>query len=270
MEALDAVIPLDEISAVIFDMDGVVTDTAFVHAAAWKRTFDEFLRSRAKTTGGRFRPFELREDYLRFVEGRPLPEGVRAFLTSRGIALPESPPEVDPGATTITSLGDRKDGYFLDYVRHFGVASFPSTMPLIRELRRGGAATAIVSTSSNCAAILCAAGVAHLFDVNVDGREAVKLGLSGSPTPDLLLEATRRLGVAPTVTAVVEDDPAGVEAGARGGFGLLVGVDRSGQEAELYRHGAHIVVSDLAELRITGTREPTVRGGNGHHKASDF
>ncbi|GAA1073756.1 HAD family hydrolase [Nocardiopsis composta] len=245
----EAVIPLDEIEAVVFDVDGVVTDTTPVHAAAWKQTFDAFLRSRAGP-GSAFRPFRLREDYLEFVDGKARLDGVRAFLTSRGISLPDDPPR--PGDATPASLGESKDRRFLEQLRRYGASAFPSTAALIRRLRRAGVATAAVSASRNCAAVLRAAGVEGLFDARVDGVEAGRLGLPGKPDPAVFLEAARRLGAPPERTAVLEDSLAGVEAAARGGFGLVVGVDRGGQEAELYRRGAHTVVADPGDLEITG------------------
>lgn len=236
------------LAGVIFDTDGVITDTARVHAAAWKRVFDTFLRERAHGTPERFRPFDLRDDYLRYVDGRPRGDGVRTFLASRGIVLPETPPEDDAGAMTVTTLGERKDRYFLEQIRADGVAPFASTVALVRLLRRHHVAVAVVSASRNCAAVLRAAGVARLFDVRVDGVDAARMGLAGKPAPDLFWEAARRLGAKPEECAVVEDALAGVEAGRRGGFGLVVGVDRGNHSEELYRHGADIVVTDLSEL----------------------
>lgn len=248
----DPVIRLDRVRTVIFDTDGVVTDTARVHAAAWKRVFDAFLRARAAELGEELRPFDVRADYLRYVDGKPRLDGVRSFLASRGIALPEDAPADDPRRETVRALGARKDAYFLDQVRRYGVAAFPSTVALVRELRRRGARTAAVSASRNCARVLAAAGVAGMFDARVDGVDAARLGLPGKPDPALFLEAARRLGVPPERAAVVEDAFAGVEAGRRGGFGLVVGVDRGGQRDALYARGAGVVVADLDELRVVG------------------
>ncbi|MQA87989.1 MAG: HAD-IA family hydrolase [Streptosporangiales bacterium] len=246
------VLDLARVDVVIFDTDGVVTDTARVHAAAWKCTFDAFLRARAAREGGDTRPFEVHDDYLRYVDGRSRLDGARGFLASRGITLPEGDPDDDPALETVHAIGKRKDAYFLDQVRGHGVAPFRFTVALIRELRRRGVRTAAVSASRNCGEVLTASGVRDMFDVMVDGVEAARLGLPGKPHPALFQEATRRLGVPPLRAAVVEDALAGVEAGRRGGFGLVVGVDRGAQAEALYEHGADVVVSDLEEVRIRG------------------
>ncbi|WP_080046801.1 HAD family hydrolase [[Actinomadura] parvosata] len=242
MAALD----LTRLRAVIFDTDGVVTDTARVHAAAWKHVFDHFLR-------GRSAPFDVRGDYLRHVDGRPRLDGVRTFLASRGITLPEGGPDDEPGAATVHGLGRAKDALFVRQVTRDGVAAFPSTVALLHELRRRGCRAAAVSASKHCRLVVASAGLMHLFDVVVDGNDSARLGLPGKPDPALFLEAARRLGVAAEEAAVVEDALPGVEAGRRGGFGLVVGVDRSGsQAAGLRRAGADVVVPDLAELDVAG------------------
>lgn len=250
-----AKIPLDRVFAVLFDMDGVVTDTASVHAAAWKRAFDELLISRSRTGRGRFQPFDLREDYRRFVDGQPRADGVRMFLASRGVTLPEEEPSGRPEAVTVPSLGDRKDRYFLDYIHRYGAAAFPASVALVRALRRRGVAVAAVSANRNCAAVLKAAGIADLFDARVDGIEASRLRLPGKPDSALFLEAARRVAVPPVAAAVVEDSPAGVEAARTGGFGFVVGVDRMGRRAELRDRGADVVVADLSELSFGGEGE---------------
>ncbi|WP_343233461.1 HAD-IA family hydrolase [Streptomonospora sp. PA3] len=250
----DAVIALEEVTAAAFDMDGVLTDTASVHAAAWKRTFDDFLRTRQSSEGGRYVPFALREDYLDYVDGRSRLDGVRTFLASRGIVLPEEG-TADASSLTVAALGDRKERYFLDCIRTYGVSAYPSTIALLKTLRQAGVRTAVVSASRNCALTVKAAGAAHLFDVRVDGRDAERLHLPGKPDPALFLEAARRMRTPPARTAVFEDSLAGVEAGARGGFGLVVGVDRAGQAAQLHARGADVVVSDLAELRAARRKE---------------
>lgn len=242
MAALD----LARLRAVVFDTDGVVTDTARVHAAAWKHVFDGFLR-------GRSAPFDIRDDYLRHVDGRSRLDGVRTFLASRGITLPEGGPGDEPGAATVRGLGMAKDALFVQQVAQHGVAAFPSTVALLHELRRRGCRTAVVSASRNCRLVVTSAGLIGLFDVLVGGDDAARLGLPGKPDPALFLEAARRLEVTAAEAAVVEDALPGVEAGHRGGFGLVVGVDRGGsQEAAMRRAGAHVVVPDLAELSVTG------------------
>lgn len=237
----------DRVEAVLFDVDGVVTDTARVHAAAWKRLFDPFLdeRARAADAGDRFAPFDEREDYARFVDGRSRLDGVRAFLASRGIRVPEQGP-----GDTVESLGARKDRHFLRALHRSGTSAFPVVVAMIRGLREHGYATAAVSASRNCAEVLRAAGVEGLFDVRVDGVDAAREGLAGKPAPDLFLEAARRLGVSPDRAAVVEDALAGVEAGVRGGFGFVVGVDHGGRADELYRRGADAVIT------VGGAGEP--------------
>ncbi|WP_084965400.1 HAD family hydrolase [Thermoactinospora rubra] len=236
---------LTRIHGVVFDTDGVVTDTARVHAAAWKQTFDAFLRARDLP------PFDIRADYLRYVDGRSRLDGVRTFLASRGITLPEGGPDDAPGTPTVHGLGRAKDALFMEQVSRYGVAAFPSTVALLRELRRRGSRTAVVSASRHCGAIIASAGLAHLFDALVDGNDSARLALPGKPDPALFLEAARRLGLPPGRVAVVEDALAGVQAGRRGGFGLVVGVDRGGTGL-LASAAADIVVRDLDELTVTG------------------
>lgn len=246
-----ATIDLTMINAVIFDTDGVVTDTARVHAAAWKRVFDAFMRGRSES-GDCSAPFDIRDDYLLYVDGRPRLDGVRTFLASRGIRLPEGGPSDAPDTPTMHGLGLAKDQLFVEQVERYGVAAFPSTVALLHELRHRGCRTGVVSASRHCRKVVTAAGVVRLFDVLVDGNEAARLGLPGKPDPALFLEAATRLGVPPGKTAIVEDALPGVEAGRRGRFGLVVAVDRTGQAAALTASGADIVVTDLDELAITG------------------
>lgn len=236
-----AVVDLTRTAAMIFDTDGVITDTARVHAAAWQRVFDAFLRDLPGQ-----RPFDPVTDYLRHVDGRSRIDGVRCFLESRGIPA-------DPD--TVADLAAHKDAAFLAAIHEHGVTPFPTTLALVRELRARGVRTAVVSASRNCAEVLRAAGAHGLFDVRVDGVDAARLKLPGKPDPALFLEATRRLGTAPGETAIVEDAIAGVTAGRRGGFGLVVGVDRHGDGAALRDAGADIVVTDLADLRLHGRRD---------------
>ena len=245
------VLGLDRLDAVVFDTDGVLTDTAVVHAAAWKRLFDQYLEGRAARLGEPFRPFTP-SDYLRHVDGRPRYDGVAAFLASRGIALTWGDPADPPGRETVCGLGNAKDRYFAAHLREHGARAFPASAALVRRLRAAGVRTAVVSASRNMLAVLASAGLHGLFDAEVDGVEAARLGLAGKPDPALFLEAARRLGVAPARAAVVEDALAGVEAGRRGGFGLVIGVDRSGQGAALAERGAEVVVDDLGRLAVEG------------------
>lgn len=256
-------LPLDRIDAVIFDTDGVITDTARVHATAWKSVFDAFLRAHSAASGEEFRPFDVRADYLRYVDGRPRLDGVRSFLSARGI---EPPP--DAAEEVIRSIGLRKDALFRDQIKRYGVAAYPSTVRLISELRHHHVRTAAVSISRNCGEVLRRAGVADLFDTRVDGLDAARLGLPGKPHPGLFLEAARRLHVSPERAAVVEDVLAGVIAGRNGGFGLVIGVDRAGQTTALDERGANLVVPDLAELRLAGTyRNPAARAARASRAA---
>jgi beta-phosphoglucomutase family hydrolase len=239
---------LGALKAVIFDLDGVVTRTTELHADAWKRLFDEYLANRAARTGGPFRPFDLGSDYRRFVDGKPRYDGVANFLGSRGIELPLGSPADPPGRETVCGLGNQKDRYFRAALAAKGGDPYPTTLELIIALRRRGVRTAIVSSSRNCEAVLEAVGIQELFDAKVDGVDAARLDLPGKPDPAVFLEAARRLGVDPAHAAVVEDAIPGVEAGRRGRFALVVGVDRVHQPEVLTAAGADVVVSDLAEL----------------------
>ena len=250
----DVAIHLDRIDAVIFDMDGVVTDTAGTHAAAWKHLFDEYLRERASRSGEPFQPFDAGADYLWYVDGKPRYDGVESFLRSRGISIPYGAPDDPPGRGTVCGLGNRKNRYFLASLQEQGVKPYQSSIEFIRVLRTKGVRTAIISASRNCAEVLDAAGVRDLFDVKVDGVDADELGLKGKPDPAIFLEAAKRLGVDPARAAVIEDALAGVEAGHRGGFALVVGVDRAGQAEALKERGADVVVQDLAELGMGGAK----------------
>ncbi len=237
------------IDAVVFDMDGVVTQTASVHAAAWAALFDAFLQERAPRTGEPYVPFS-QQDYLRFVDGKPREAGVRDFLASRGIAVPEGSPSDGPEAETVYGLGARKNGYFLQAVRDHGVQAYKGTVDLIAALHAADIHTAIISASKNTTAILDAAGVRGLFEAQVDGEVAADLRLPGKPDPAVFLEAARRVGVPPVRAVVCEDAIAGVEAGRAGGFGLVIGVDRGGNAAALAANGADVVVSDLSEVDV--------------------
>jgi beta-phosphoglucomutase family hydrolase len=238
----------DEVTACLFDMDGVVTQTAVVHAAAWKEMFDEFLRKHAESTGTEFVPFDPHADYDAYVDGKPRLDGTRAFLASRGIDLPQGTPDDPPGTPTIYGLSNRKNDLVLAKLAAGGVQVYEGSIRYIRAVRSKGIATAIVSSSANTQQVLESAGIADLFDVRVDGVIAQQRGLHGKPAPDTFLAGAEELKVPSSHAAVFEDALAGVEAGRAGHFALVVGVDRVGQAEELKKHGADIVVRDLAEL----------------------
>jgi beta-phosphoglucomutase family hydrolase len=241
-------VDLTAYGAWLFDLDGVVTDTARVHAAAWKAAFDPVLEEEARRTGAPEDPFDPGADYLRFVDGRPRADGVRVFLASRGMDLDEGTPDDPPEARTVCGIANRKNDLLVHVLATDGVAVYPGTQALLERLRALGVRTAVVSASENTGAVLTAAGIGGLFDVRVDGVVARHLHLPGKPAPDTYLEAARRLRVPPSRAVVVEDALAGVEAGRSGGFGLVVGVDRVGHADALVEHGADVVVGDLADL----------------------
>ncbi|MEU1200873.1 beta-phosphoglucomutase family hydrolase [Streptomyces sp. NPDC005813] len=234
-----------EIVACLFDLDGVITKTAVVHAAAWKRTFDAFLRQR---DGEDFRPFDDSHDYAEYVDGLPRADGVRTFLASRGIHLPEGAPDDPPDRATVQGLGNRKNDLLLEMIRTGGVEAYDGTLRYVEAVRAHGLRTAVVSSSANCRDILRSVGAEDLFDVRIDGVVAAERGLPGKPQPDTFLAAARDLGVEAAEAAVFEDALAGMDAGRSGHFGYVVGVDRVGQGAALRAHGADTVVQDLSEL----------------------
>jgi len=251
--------------AVLFDLDGVLTTTRTVHAAAWKRTFDEFLVAWDAENGTSTPHFDDRHDYAAYVDGRAREEGVRAFLSSRGIALPPGTPDAPPDEVSDWGLGNRKQLLVEDELERNGVEAFPGSVAWVRELREAGLRTGVVSSSRNCAAVLTYAGIANLFDTRVDGETILELGIPGKPAPDCFLEGARRLGVEPSRAVVVEDALAGVEAGHAGGFGLVIGVDRDGHAAELAARGAGLVVDDLGEL-LADPAEDVHRAGPRTHR----
>jgi beta-phosphoglucomutase family hydrolase len=238
----------DTIRACLFDLDGVLTQTAKVHAAAWKAMFDDYLKSRAQRTGEQFRPFDDVRDYDDFVDGRPRYDGVRAFLQSRHIELPEGSLDDPPSAETIHGLGNRKNEIVLGMIRKDGVEPYAGSVRYVNAVRDAGLARAVVSSSTNTRDVLRAAGMADEFDHVVDGVVAEREQLQGKPAPDTYLAGARELDVKPGAAAVFEDALAGVQAGRAGAFGFVVGVDRVGQADALREHGADIVVKDLAEL----------------------
>jgi alpha,alpha-trehalose phosphorylase len=238
----------EKFDAVLFDLEGVITASAKIHAEAWKKMFDEFLWRRAEERGETFRPFEAGTDYLLFVDGRPRLDGVRDFLQSRGIQLPEGSPDDPPGGETVWGLGNRKSEMVREVIKTAGVDAYEGPLTLVKELRSQEIKTAVVTSSRNCDAFLEAAGISDLFDVKVDGAVAGEFVLARKPAPDMLLAAAKLLGVEPKRAAVVEGEVAGVQAGRAGGFGLVVGVARKGNPEELKTNGADIVVADLREL----------------------
>jgi alpha,alpha-trehalase len=258
MDSTRATIAASRYDAVIFDLDGVVTQTAAVHAAAWKRLFDTYLAERAARGGtgpggapdAALRPFDRDADYARYVDGKPRYDGVRDFLASRGIELPWGDPSDPPERETVCGLGNGKNAFFNDEVREHGVKTFPSTIELIHQLRDAGIRVGLMSSSKNTAMVLDVTGTTDLFEVRVDGVVAAEVGLPGKPDPAMYLETARRLGVDAARSVVVEDALSGVEAGRRGGFGLVIGVDRLGQAAALTAAGADVVVDDLAEVGV--------------------
>ena len=236
------------IQACLFDLDGVLTQTAKVHAAAWKEMFDGFLRRRSARTGEQFVPFDLVDDYDEYVDGKPRYDGVRSFLASRAITLPEGDGADPPTAETIAGLGNWKNELVLALLHRDGVEAYEGSVRYVHAVRDAGLHRAVVSSSANCREVLEAAGIEDLFEVRVDGLVAEREHLRGKPEPDTFLAAARALEVPPARAAVFEDALAGVAAGRAGRFGLVVGVDRVGQAEALRTHGADVVVRDLAEL----------------------
>lgn len=235
--------------AVIFDMDGVITRTAQVHARAWKRMFDEFLGRREPRWGEVLHEFTP-DDYLAYVDGRPRYQGVQAFLKSRGIEIPFGDADDDARAETVCGLGNRKNDLFNRVLVDEGVEVYASTIALIHELRERGMKVGVATSSKNCATVLEKAGIEELFDARMDGVIAAAIGLRGKPEADIFTVTCEWLGAAPGRAVVVEDAVSGVQAGARGGFGMVIGVARETNGAELQRHGADVVVTDLAETSV--------------------
>ncbi len=252
MKVTDRSISRDAFDAVVFDLDGVVTDTAAVHAKAWKQVFDEYLERRAAQSGERFQPFDADADYARYVDGKPRYDGVRSFLAARGIELPDGDPSDGPELETVCGLGNRKNLLYNSLLDQGGILVFEDTVEQIDAWRSLGLRTAIVSSSKNCATVLEAAGLTDLFEVRVDGVESARMGLEGKPAPDIFLKAAELLGVTPERAVVFEDAVSGVQAGRAGGFGWVIGVDRVGAAAALLEHGADTVVQDLRQVRTEG------------------
>ncbi len=238
----------DRVNACLFDLDGVLTQTAKVHAAAWKSMFDEFLKGWSRDHGEQFVPFDEVEDYDDYVDGKPRYDGVRSFLQSRGIELPQGTPDDPPAAETVVGLGNRKNELVLKLIHEHGVQPYEGSVRYVHAVIDAGLKHAVVSSSTNTKDVLRAAGISDLFDHVVDGVVADREHLNGKPAPDTYLAGARELGVEPGAAAVFEDALAGVEAGRAGKFGFVVGVDRVGQSDALKTHGADVVVKDLAEL----------------------
>ncbi|MBV9604338.1 MAG: beta-phosphoglucomutase family hydrolase [Solirubrobacterales bacterium] len=238
----------DGITACLFDLDGVLTQTAKVHARAWKQMFDAYLRERSQRTGEPFHEFTVPGDYEEFVDGKPRRDGVSSFLKSRGIALPLGTPEDPPDAETVYGLGLRKNELVLKLIHDDGVEPYEGSVRFAEAARKQGLRTAVVSSSTNCKDVLAAAGIEQLFEARIDGQVAEHEHLAGKPAPDTFLAGARALDTEPAHAAVFEDALAGVEAGRAGNFGWVIGVDRTGHAEALRQHGADVVVQDLDEL----------------------
>ena len=238
----------DTTRACLFDLDGVLTDTASVHAAAWKQMFDEYLRARAQRTGEPFEPFDVKKDYGPYVDGKPRLDGTRGFLSSRGIMLPDGEATDGPDAETVNGLARKKNDLVNEKIRTVGVDVYPGSVRYLHAVRDAGLTTAVVSSSANAELVLQVAGLTDLIDHRVDGVVAKQRRLPGKPAPDTFLAAAADLDVPKEHAVVFEDALAGVESGRAGGFGFVVGVDRLGQADALREHGADVVVSDLADL----------------------
>jgi len=236
------------IRACLFDLDGVLVQTAKIHAAAWKQLFDAFLRDRAEREDRPFRPFEVPRDYVEYVDGRLREDGVRGFLASRGIDVPEGKSTDPASACTVHGLATRKNELVLELIAQRGVDTYPGSVEFVEAARAMGLPCAVVSASKNTRAVLAATGISELFDTVVDGVVAAREGLAGKPHPDTFLSGAAALGVEPGQAAVFEDALAGVEAGRAGSFAWIVGVDRGAGAEALLRQGADVVVADLAEL----------------------
>jgi beta-phosphoglucomutase family hydrolase len=236
------------VKACLFDLDGVLTQTAKVHAAAWKQMFDEYLKRRAEQAGEEFVPFDDKDDYDQYVDGKPRYDGVRSFLESRGIELPEGSPDDPPDAETVGGLGNRKNELVQKLIHTDGVQAYDGSVRYVHAVRDAGMRRCVVSSSANCRDVLEAAGILDLFEEIIDGNVADRDQLKGKPAPDTFLAGAKAVGVGPDEAAVYEDALAGVEAGRAGGFKHVIGVDRAGQADALREHGADVVVNDLAEL----------------------
>ena len=245
---MSSTIPASQYDAVLFDLDGVLTPTAKIHALCWKRLFDSFLEQHAQNTGTPFQPFDIQSDYRLYVDGKPRYEGVKSFLAARGIQLPEESSKPTSGETSVHELGDRKDRYFDEILKTEGIEAYEGTVDLLQHLRHLGIKTAVVSSSRNCKKVLAAASITELFDTIMDGSVAEAMHLPGKPEPDTFLKAAAQLGVTAGRSVVVEDAIAGVQAGRKGNFGLVIGVADEGDVTALRENGADVVISSIREL----------------------
>jgi alpha,alpha-trehalose phosphorylase len=243
-----ATIGREDYDAVLFDLDGVLTSTATLHAGCWKQVFDAVLTESSRRTGTPQAPFDIAHDYVAHVDGKSRYDGVRDLLRTRGVDAPEGELDSPPGEWSVHGIANRKQALVEHALSRDGVEAFPGSVRWVRHLRATGVRSAVVSSSANCDQVLHAAGIAGLFELTVDGLDIVRLGLAGKPAPDAFLEAARRMAVAPERAVVVEDALAGVAAGRAGGFGLVIGVARNAPPADLRSAGADIVVDDLEEL----------------------
>jgi beta-phosphoglucomutase family hydrolase len=245
---LEQTVSKEKFDAVLFDMDGVLTATAKVHAVCWKKMLDEFLKKHAEKTAEPFRPFDIETDYKLYVDGKLRYEGVKSFTESRGIDLPYGDPEEPPSYDTVCGLGNMKDKLVKEVLDTDGVDVYEGSVDMVRSLIQQSVKTAVVSASKNCITVLKSAGIENLFNIVVDGEVAERFHLAGKPAPDTYLEAAKELGVEAQRAVVIEDAISGVQAGRNGNFGLVIGVARKGNADELRENGADIVVGDLGEL----------------------
>ncbi len=245
----------DGVTACLFDLDGVLTDTAKVHSKAWKQMFDDYLRQRAAKTGEELVAFDA-DDYNTYVDGKPRYDGVRSFLASREIELPEGTSDDPPTAETVRGLGNRKNELVLDLMRREGVEAYEGSVRYLNAVRDAGLRRAVVSSSANCHDVLVAAGIADFFETRIDGVVAAREHLAGKPAPDTYLAGAKALGVGPDQAAVFEDALSGVAAGRAGNFACVVGVDRVDHADGLRANGATVVIKDLAELLDLGPSGP--------------
>jgi trehalose 6-phosphate phosphatase len=242
-------IDLDQYDAAIFDMDGVITNSARAHAAAWKKMFDEYLQELNKKGIHDHEPFDPEDDYYRYVDGKPRYEGTKSFLESRQITLPHGSPDDLPDKETVCGLGNRKNKYFMEHLEKYGVEYYQGAVDLVNKVQNNGIKVAVISSSRNAKKVLDAAGVRSLFPVIIDGVYMAENGLKGKPSPDIFLEAAKRLNISPDRAMVFEDAVSGIKAAKAGGFALVVGIDRTGKNRDLKKSGADMIVRDLSEIR---------------------